>query len=71
MKIVIKDESIKIGQLLKKINVISSGGQAKWFIENNSIKINGNAPLGRGTKVEKGSTLWINDDLYQVVGQGE
>jgi len=29
MKIVITDESIKIGQLLKKISVIQTGGQAK------------------------------------------
>lgn len=71
MKIVIKDESIKIGQLLKKINVISSGGQAKWFLENNVVKVNGEIPTGRGTQVKVGSTLWINDDLYQVVREGE
>ena len=71
MKIVITDESIKIGQLLKKIEVISSGGQAKWFLENNVVKVNGEIPSGRGTKVNKGATVWINDDLYQVVGEGE
>ena len=67
MKIVIKDEYIKLGQLLKKINVISTGGEAKHYILNNVIKINGEKPEGRGTKVKVGSTLWINDDLYQVV----
>ena len=67
MKIVISDEFIKLGQLLKKINVISSGGEAKFYIANNIIKINGKKPEGRGTKIHVGSTLWINDDLYQVV----
>ena len=67
MKIVIKDEYIKLGQLLKKINVISTGGEAKHYILNNIIKIDGKIPEGRGTKVKAGSTLWINDDLYQVV----
>ena len=71
MKIVISGESIKIGQLLKKLNIISSGGQAKWFLENNVIKINGEKPEGRGTQVPVGATLWINDDLYQVVSEGE
>ena len=69
MKIVIKDESIKIGQLLKKINVIGTGGEAKHFLENNTVKINGEVPAGRGSKVKVGSTLWINDDLYQVVNE--
>lgn len=67
MKIVIKDESIKIGQLLKKINVISSGGEAKFFLANNKITINGKQPIGRGSKVCVGDTLWINDELYQVI----
>ena len=71
MKIVIKDESIKLGQLLKKIDVIPSGGMAKWFLENNVVKINGMIPEGRGSKVKVGSTIWINDDLYQVVKEGE
>lgn len=71
MKIVIKDESIKIGQLLKKIQVISSGGEARHFLDNNTVKINGNKPEGRGAKVHVGSTVWINDDLYQVVSEGE
>ena len=67
MKIIIKDEYIKLGQLLKKIKVISTGGEAKNYILNNIIKINGEKPEGRGTKVKVGATLWINDDLYQVV----
>lgn len=71
MKIVIRDESIKLGQLLKKVNVISTGGQAKWFLENNSVKINGRKPEGRNATVRVGSTIWINDDLYQVVGEHE
>lgn len=69
MKIVITDESIKIGQLLKKINVISSGGEAKHFLEHNLVKINGKKPEGRGSQVPVGATLWINDDLYQVVNE--
>ena len=45
MKIFIKDEFIKIGQLLKKMSLISSGGEALLFLNNNIIKINGEVPL--------------------------
>ena len=57
MKIVITGESIKIGQLLKKIKVITTGGQATAFLANNEVKINGKYPEGRGTKVKVGSTI--------------
>jgi len=69
MKIVISGESIKIGQLLKKINIITTGGQATSFLASNEVKINGKVPEGRGTKVKVGSTIWINDELYQVVSE--
>lgn len=71
MKIVIKDEYIRLSQLLKKISLISTGGQAKWYIAHNDIKINGKVPIGRNAKVQVGSTIWINDDLYQVVSEYE
>ncbi len=69
MKIVIKGNEIRIGQLLKKINMISTGGQAKFFLENNVVKIDGRVPGGRGAKVRVGDTLWINDEVYQVVSE--
>lgn len=70
MKIVITGEFIKIGQLLKKMGIINTGGEAKLYLENNTIKINGKKPEGRGSKVPVGATLWINDDLYQIVNNG-
>ena len=69
MKIVIRDESIKVGQLLKKIHVVQTGGDAKLFLVNNVVKVNGKPPVGRGSKVYVGDTVWINDDLYQIVNE--
>ena len=69
MKIFIKDDFIKIGQLLKKMNLISSGGEALLFLNNNIIKINGETPIGRGSKVFVGTILLINEDLYRVLKQ--
>ncbi|NQZ65616.1 MAG: RNA-binding S4 domain-containing protein [Mycoplasmatales bacterium] len=70
MKITIKTDSIKIGQLLKKIGIISSGGQAKSYLLDNEVKINGQLVRSRGIQVKNGATLWINDDLYQVIKEG-
>ncbi len=73
MKIEIIGEYIKLGQLIKKLNLIDTGGQAKEFIMNNidKIKINNEKPKGRSTKVFVGSTVWIEDDVYMIINKEE
>ena len=69
MKIIINDSSIKVGQLLKKIGAISTGGQAKMFLETNVVKIGDKLVETRGTKINVGNIIWINDDLYQILNK--
>lgn len=69
MELLITGEYITIGQLLKKFNYVTSGGQVKHFLANNSIKINGKKPLGRNTKVFLNATLWINDDVFKIISK--
>ena len=42
----LKTDYITLGQLLKIVDIISSGGQAKWFLQENDVLIN-----GRGRKL--------------------
>lgn len=42
---------ITLGQLLKHLSVISSGGQAKFFLQEEEVKINGEVETRRGRKV--------------------
>ncbi len=67
MIIKIKTETIKLSQFLKKIREISTGGESKYFIQNNDIRINGIKPIGRSTKICVGDTVWINDTLIKVI----
>ncbi|MBU4690443.1 RNA-binding S4 domain-containing protein [Mycoplasma sp. ES3157-GEN-MYC] len=57
---------ITIGQLLKKVGLIDTGGQAKYYLENNKIKINDKTPIGRNTKVFAGDVVWVNNLIYYV-----
>ncbi|MFV8401364.1 RNA-binding S4 domain-containing protein [Mycoplasma sp. 005V] len=66
MTIKITGDSIKLSQFLKKIDEIDTGGQAKEFIKYNVIKINGQEPKGRSSKIKIGDVIWINDSLYTV-----
>ncbi|WP_322935123.1 RNA-binding S4 domain-containing protein [Mycoplasmopsis felis] len=66
MIIKIKTNEIKLGQLLKKIDQINTGGQAKFFIEENFIKINDKQNVTRNSKIRSGDILKINENIYKI-----
>ncbi|MCG7335098.1 S4 domain-containing protein YaaA [Sporosarcina sp. ACRSM] len=57
----IDTEFITLGQLLKMTNVISSGGMAKWFLEEHTVTVNGEAEQRRGKKLRHGDIIHIPD----------
>lgn len=65
-EIYIKDDSITIGQLLKKIGLIQTGGGAKFYLESNKVLINNKKPEARNTKVKNGDLLIINSNIFIV-----
>ena len=48
--VVISDDFIKLGQLLKLANMVSSGVEAKIVIQNGEVKVNGENRYCRGKK---------------------
>ena len=60
----IDTEYITLGQLLKMTNAISSGGMAKWFLEEHVVHVNGEVEQRRGKKLRHG-------DVINVPGVGE
>ena len=43
-----------LGQLLKEANIIASGGQAKWYLAENAVYVNGELENRRGRKLYAG-----------------
>ena len=60
----ITSEYITLGQFLKFTNVISNGGEAKFFIANNKIFLNGQQIFERGKKLRSHDQININDRLF-------
>lgn len=50
---------ITLGQLLKRLDVINSGGQAKYFLQEETVKVNGEVETRRGEKFIPG-IKWIS-----------
>ena len=64
MDISIDNEYITLVQLLKHINVISSGGEAKFFLLENDILVNEEIERRRNKKLYPGDVVSIDDKEY-------
>ncbi len=61
------DEFIKLGQLLKAENLVSSGVEAKIEILNGNVYVNGEVCLMRGKKVHPGDVVRFREDEIKVI----
>jgi len=50
---------ITLGQLLKETGIISTGGQAKWFLQETLVLVNEEADNRRGRKLYPGDTIEV------------
>lgn len=57
--ILIDGEYITLGQLLKHVNIISSGGMAKHFLAENTVYLDNELENRRGKKLFPGSVVEI------------
>ena len=65
-KITIYTEYITLGQLLKIANIISSGGEAKYFLSCNKVLVNDIEDNRRGRKLYKGDKIIILGKTYII-----
>lgn len=67
-KIKIRTEYIKLQQLLKLANVVSQGSDAKIFIAEGLIKVNGETACQRGKKLYPGDKVEYTEsgEIFQV-----
>lgn len=67
MKIIkIDTEYVTLGQFLKMINIISSGGEAKFYLAENEVIVNGEVEQRRGRKIYSGYVLKIENEEYKI-----
>ncbi len=62
-----QDEFIKLGQALKKANLVSSGVDAKMVILDGLVTVNGETELQRGKKLHDGDVFSYNGETVKVV----
>ena len=65
-EIPIRDESIRLGQQFKLASLAEDGIQAKEFIENGLVKVDGQIDSRRGAQIRPGSVVSLNGQSIRV-----
>lgn len=64
--IFIKGEYVTLGQILKFLDLVQTGGEEKIFLSENDVTFNGEKETRRGKKIRPGDILTINEKKYEI-----
>lgn len=62
----IKTDYITLQQLLKIEDIISSGGEAKYFLANNEVYVNGELENRRGRKLYPNDIVKVSGKEFKI-----
>ncbi len=63
----IRDESIRLGQLLKLSGLVDDGAHARAVIEVGEVSVNGEVEIRRGRQVRVGDLIAFEGNTLRVV----
>lgn len=66
-RIVLREDYIKLGQALKAAHLADSGVDAKNFILDGKVTVNGEVELQRGKKLYDGDIVSFNGETIEIV----
>jgi len=66
----IRGEYIKLDALLKYASLVSTGGEAKFLIQNGDVYVGKDVCLSRGKKIRQGDTVRYGDKVLLIKQQG-
>ena len=62
----LQDEYIELHKLLKLLDLVDSGGEAKLIIAEGYVKRNGEVETRKRAKIEAGETIEVADVIIEV-----
>ena len=66
MELKIRDEFIKLGQVLKAAGLVENGGEAKEAVQAGEVKVNGEVETRRGRKCVPGDVIDFNGESVLI-----
>lgn len=65
----IRDDSIRLGQLLKLASLAEDGIHAKEMISDGIVTVNGEVDTRRGAQIRPGDVVCVNGECVRVTAQ--
>lgn len=66
MELKIRDEFIKLGQVLKAAGLVENGGEGKEAVQAGEVKVNGEVETRRGRKCVPGDVIEFNGESVLI-----
>lgn len=66
-EIKINTEFIKLDSFLKWSGEASLGSEAKFYIQEGNVKVNGEVEIRRGRKLYPGDTIEYNNESFRII----
>ena len=67
VEIKITSEFITLGQFIKYLDIIHSGGEAKSYLKTASVVINGEPDNRRGRKLRVNDVIEIENKVFKII----
>lgn len=67
MKFELKDDYIELFKLIKVMDLVDSGAQAKHIIDDAYVKRNGEIEMRKRAKIVSGDVIQVADAIIEVV----
>ena len=67
MKFELKEDYIELFKLIKVMDLVDSGAQAKHIVADGYVKRNGEVELRKRAKIVKGDTIEVAEAIIEVV----
>jgi ribosome-associated protein len=66
----IRDQSIRLGQLLKLADLVEDGGEAKEVLLQGLVQVNGEVETRRGRQLVAGDTVTVRGQTVGITSPG-
>ena len=66
LEVPIRDETIRLGQLLKLADLVDNGADAKPLLMQGLVFVNGELETRRGRQLVKGDVVSLGDDAVRI-----
>lgn len=70
VRVPIRGEWIELGQFLKLVRAVPSGGAAKRLVQAGQVRVNGRVETRRGAKLRPGDVVEVEGRRWVVAGEG-